>query len=389
MASKKSSKQRTLHLISSLDPDRDDERTAISKKISWILRRGAKVAGVKQDDEGWVTLPDLLEANILEGMDKDSLMQVIVDSNGKKLRYELKESNNGDVIRAYTKADRKARESAAGVSSKLDKDTDGKTMRKDAQPFDPNETPQAPVAGTSTPAASNYVGYPATAYPGYNSYPNYFGYPGYNPWAMNMVAAAQTQQSAAMAAALARTQQQAMMHYGRVKSYNPDKGFGFIECHQTFQHFRRDVFLHKSVIGDTNVGDVVWFTCDVDQRGMPQATRIETEPKGGKGKGKGEGKGKDGKGKDGKGKDGKKGKSKDGKQEKKNRGDQSGDVGDDSASEKKKNKGKKEEKDKDTEKKEEKEEKKEEKEDKETKKEEKDKEQNTEEKKAEEEQEKK
>lgn len=54
-------------------------------------RQGAKVAGVPQDADRWVLVSDLLNAEILAGLDLNVLNKVIVDSNSRKLRYELQE----------------------------------------------------------------------------------------------------------------------------------------------------------------------------------------------------------------------------------------------------------------------------------------------------------
>lgn len=342
MSSKRPTKERTLNMISSLGPE-DDERTAISKKISWILRRGAKVAGVKMDDEGWVNLQDLLKADVLDGIAETALMQVIVDSNGKKLRYELEETKTGHRIRAYSKADRKARD-AVGGGSKPDRNPDGKTLRQEAEAFDPD----APGPQVASPAAAMYAAPPFPGYPGY--YPNYAGYPGYSPyhnysqWAYAAAHAWSQQQAQAHAAHAAQAQAQAQsgMYVGRIKSYNPDKGFGFIDCYRTFEIYQRDVFLHKSYIGDFSVGDVVMFHCEEGKQGMPQAVNVQayTDFKAkGKGKGKdkdGKGKNKDGKGKGKKGKDG--GKVASEKSEKSEKGEKSeksdkGDAGAESSKE--------------------------------------------------------
>merc|ERR1712232_871644 len=88
---------------------------------------------------------------------------------------------------------------------------------------------------------------------------------------------------------------------GKIKSYNADKGFGFIECPYTFAQYNRDVFLHKAQIGSLKVGQTVTFKCEVNKQGMPQAKDVvaavappnmEQVMKGaGKGKEKGKGKG--------------------------------------------------------------------------------------------------
>merc|ERR1711974_404344 len=123
--------------------------------------------------------------------------------------------------------------------------------------------------------------------------------------------------------------QGAAVQHGRIKSFNSEKGFGFIECAATFAQFGRDVFLHKAQVGDMRVGTMVTFTYEVNKQGMPQAKEVREGfmmglpggKFGGKGKGKGEkGKGKGEKGKaKGEGKGKAKDKDKDGKQKEKER----------------------------------------------------------------------
>eukprot|EP00435_Cladocopium_sp_Y103_P035027 s1584_g9.t1 len=60
-------------------------------------------------------------------------------------------------------------------------------------------------------------------------------------------------------------------HEGKVKSYNKEKGFGFIECATTFSTFRRDVFLHKQQAEGLEVGDAVSFEVAMNAQGNPQA----------------------------------------------------------------------------------------------------------------------
>merc|ERR1719277_2744088 len=102
---------------------------------------------------------------------------------------------------------------------------------------------------------------------------------------------------------------------GRIKSYNAEKGFGFIDCTQTYVQYQRDVFLHRAQVGDLQVGDIVVFSCEVNAQGMPQAQDVQAidamgypGPRSGGGGGKSKGKG--GKGEKGKGKGGEKGKGK-------------------------------------------------------------------------------
>merc|ERR1712070_777298 len=89
---------------------------------------------------------------------------------------------------------------------------------------------------------------------------------------------------------------------GHIKSFNEEKGFGFIECSEAHQLFGRDVFLAQANKGDLAVGTPVSFTVETNKRNMPQAKDLKAiaDFKGGKG-------GKGGKGKGGKGKKGGKG----------------------------------------------------------------------------------
>merc|ERR1719189_1140528 len=86
---------------------------------------------------------------------------------------------------------------------------------------------------------------------------------------------------------------------GRIKSFNPEKGFGFIECPETYAQFNRDVFLHKAQFGDMTVGTEVTFLVETNKQGMPQAKDLAPLGAAGAvpGSAKGRGKGKAGKGK--------------------------------------------------------------------------------------------
>lgn len=87
----------------SLSPQ-DDERTAVSKKVSWILRHGAQKSGVEMNPEGWVMLEHLAGCEILEGVAVNKLLRIIVESNQQKRRYELREEPGGTLaIRAVGK----------------------------------------------------------------------------------------------------------------------------------------------------------------------------------------------------------------------------------------------------------------------------------------------
>jgi cold shock CspA family protein len=59
--------------------------------------------------------------------------------------------------------------------------------------------------------------------------------------------------------------------HGRIKSFNAQKGFGFIECAEAHAIYGRDVFLHKAQISDFSTGSELTFCVDVNKSGMPQA----------------------------------------------------------------------------------------------------------------------
>ena len=64
-------------------------------------------------------------------------------------------------------------------------------------------------------------------------------------------------------------------HLGVVKSFNNTSGFGFIECKTSNDKYSRDVFLHKAQAGEIEVGTVVEFAIDINDRGMPQARDVK------------------------------------------------------------------------------------------------------------------
>jgi len=65
------------------------------------------------------------------------------------------------------------------------------------------------------------------------------------------------------------------VYTGTVKSYNSEKGFGFIVCNETYSQFGSDVFLHKDQVKGINVGDTVKFTLRLSLKGQPQAKDLE------------------------------------------------------------------------------------------------------------------
>jgi len=60
---------------------------------------------------------------------------------------------------------------------------------------------------------------------------------------------------------------------GTLKEYNPDKGFGFVECSDSHRLFDTDVFIHKNEVELMNaqVGEEVTFAVQLNAKGQPQA----------------------------------------------------------------------------------------------------------------------
>jgi len=58
---------------------------------------------------------------------------------------------------------------------------------------------------------------------------------------------------------------------GLIKSFNVQKGFGFIDCPEAHQIYGRDVFLHKAQIASFQIGSQVSFAVEINKSNMPQA----------------------------------------------------------------------------------------------------------------------
>ena len=63
---------------------------------------------------------------------------------------------------------------------------------------------------------------------------------------------------------------------GVVKSYNPEKGFGFIECPELHEVFGHDVFLHCKQISGFAKGDSVSFAVALNKDNKPQAYDLQS-----------------------------------------------------------------------------------------------------------------
>lgn len=307
-------KSQAMAQIPSITAD-DDEREATSKKISWILRKGAAKVNISMSSDGWCKFADLCNAELLEDEDKtkaseDKIMSVIDESNKQKNRYETKDTDDGKLIRAIKREDRKSADGSAKSPAKEAKSpvkNDGGLqveastgLRAEAQVFKPG-------------AGASMAGYPGMAggYPGYG-YP-FGGFPQmYNPYAAAY--GGYPGYGGAAAPAAPPAQGGSDRFQGRIKSFNAEKGYGFVESAQATQVYGRDVFLHKAHIGTFSIGAFVTFAVEMNKQGMPQARDlIGSDGVAAKGGGKGKGKGKgDGKGKEKKTKGKGKGEKKDG-----------------------------------------------------------------------------
>merc|ERR1719367_1567394 len=67
---------------------------------------------------------------------------------------------------------------------------------------------------------------------------------------------------------------------GKIKSYAPQQGYGFIECRETFDKYSSDVFLHKNQVQEGKLmkvtrGDSVRFSVEIKKEGgRPQARNV-------------------------------------------------------------------------------------------------------------------
>lgn len=79
--------------------------------------------------------------------------------------------------------------------------------------------------------------------------------------------------SPCLAAGLPIEQLQGQRFTGRIKSFSPHKGFGFITNEELFAHFRRDVYAHYTEIGELELHSEVSFELMI-KGGNPQARAV-------------------------------------------------------------------------------------------------------------------
>eukprot|EP00425_Heterocapsa_triquetra_P011924 CAMPEP_0195147660 /NCGR_PEP_ID=MMETSP0448-20130528/173829_1 /TAXON_ID=66468 /ORGANISM="Heterocapsa triquestra, Strain CCMP 448" /LENGTH=132 /DNA_ID=CAMNT_0040186251 /DNA_START=30 /DNA_END=424 /DNA_ORIENTATION=+ len=82
----------------------DDDRTVLSKKLSYVLRHGAKQLNLEINDGGFVSVKELLGMQALfDGVAVEALFEVVEQSNVEKQRYELQQQDDDWLIRATGK----------------------------------------------------------------------------------------------------------------------------------------------------------------------------------------------------------------------------------------------------------------------------------------------
>eukprot|EP01065_Artemidia_motanka_P004650 TRINITY_DN12211_c0_g3_i2.p1 TRINITY_DN12211_c0_g3~~TRINITY_DN12211_c0_g3_i2.p1 ORF type:complete len:330 (+),score=34.93 TRINITY_DN12211_c0_g3_i2:356-1345(+) len=83
------------------------------------------------------------------------------------------------------------------------------------------------------------------------------------------------QEERAPAAAEPRKPPQSRRFRGKVRSFVPETGFGFISCRETLSIYKQDVFLHRAqFVGVCCVGQTVEFSVELNKDGKPQAREV-------------------------------------------------------------------------------------------------------------------
>mmetsp|Transcript_56145 Transcript_56145/g.162646 ORF Transcript_56145/g.162646 Transcript_56145/m.162646 type:complete len:305 (+) Transcript_56145:77-991(+) len=63
---------------------------------------------------------------------------------------------------------------------------------------------------------------------------------------------------------------------GTIKSYNPERGYGFIDCEDVKAQYGNDVFLNHTHVGEHTVGELVTFDVFENSLGKPQAKNLRS-----------------------------------------------------------------------------------------------------------------
>lgn len=75
--------------------------------------------------------------------------------------------------------------------------------------------------------------------------------------------------------------QQGRAMYGSVKSWNSERGYGFLAGDEVKAFFGKDIFLHKRELGegsrDPELGENACFYIELDNSGQPQAKSVSLQ----------------------------------------------------------------------------------------------------------------
>lgn len=118
----------------------DDDRTVLSKKLSYVLRHGAKELGLNVDDGGFVSVSALLAVEpLFGGVPLEALVEIVEQSNMLKQRYELVLRDGDYLIRATGKhtmtglqRERKGGSSSSGAGGRRGRGEAGGQRRQSA-----------------------------------------------------------------------------------------------------------------------------------------------------------------------------------------------------------------------------------------------------------------
>jgi cold shock CspA family protein len=86
------------------------------------------------------------------------------------------------------------------------------------------------------------------------------------PQARNVQDVKDATEKAVLEAQLGREVLDKTEYIGTVARYDGEKGFGFIECEETRAKYNRDVFIHKSALGNFEVGMFVKFQVELNEK---------------------------------------------------------------------------------------------------------------------------
>lgn len=61
---------------------------------------------------------------------------------------------------------------------------------------------------------------------------------------------------------------------GKIKSWWPEKGYGFLDCTETYEVYACDIYINRLAIGLFQKGDEVHFSVELNKEGKPQGKNL-------------------------------------------------------------------------------------------------------------------